>query len=110
MPQPATMAAARKRRARELDRRLRAQAVLRAASATALYAAARLGDGAGRAELFEIAGELEGAARALRQVAPLTRGARRQIAAELVAAGVSRREIARVLGVTESCLWGDLHR
>lgn len=98
-----------RRQARADERRARAAAVLRAASATASYAASRLDGRVGAADLYELAGELERAAGLLRRITPATRAARAAVAREMAQAGCTRRDIARSLGVSEASVWSYLH-
>lgn len=111
MPESAEQAAARKA-AREAARR-QAVTVLRVAEAAAGYAAGQIGNGLGPAQAWAAAiataGELEAAARKLRQltgrplspaeVRSLDTASRRELAAELVASGLTRRQVAGRLAV-----------
>jgi DNA-binding CsgD family transcriptional regulator len=101
--------AVQQRRIAEARRRREAAAMLRIVASTAEYAAGQLSNGLGPAEArraaAEVAGELESAAGTLRRLVRLTLAERRAAARMLASAGVSRREIARRLGVSERSAW-----
>lgn len=109
VPETPERAAQRKRRAREDTRRRQAVAELRVASAVAAYAAEQVSNGLSAAEArratVDAAAELAEIAVSLRRLARLRTAERRSQAALLAAAGVSRREVAVRVGVSESSVW-----
>ena len=108
-------AAERETQARTAARRRQAVTSLQIGEATCRYAAVQLGGGIGPAEAAATArftaGELEVIAGMLRELAqPDDPAGRRARAAELAASGVSRREIAGRLGVSEQAVRAYLRR
>jgi hypothetical protein len=111
---PETAERERKRRAYEAGRRREAVTMLRVAEAMCGYAASQLADGLGpeeaRAAAIEAAGELAALAAQLRRLTRLRPADRRVLAAQLTALGLSRREVAGRLGVTDRAVRGYLGR
>ena len=106
MPEPAAASAERERLARE-DGRRQAAALLRLSESVSRYAAGQVSDGLSPAEarraVIEAAGALAELARSLRRLAWLDDPAeRRAVARELAADGMSRRDVADRLGVSET--------
>lgn len=79
--------------------------MLQITESTVRYAIARLADGASPAESREtalfVSGELEVMASALRRLTRLRPAERRVLAAQLTSLGMSRREVADRLGVSD---------
>ena len=92
---------------REAARRREAAAALRIGADLCQYAATQLADGLApeqaRSAALEAAGELEDLAAALRRLTRLRAADRRTLAGHLAALGLSTREIARQLGVSDKC-------
>lgn len=112
MPEPAAASAERERLARE-DGRRQAAALLRLSESVSRYAAGQVSDGLSPAEarraVIEAAGALAELARSLRRLAWLDDPAeRRVVARELAAGGMSRRDVADRLGVSETAVRGYL--
>lgn len=109
-----TSPAERKAAAREAAHRREAVRALQLGGQVCAYAAGVLGNGAApeqaREAAVEAAGELALLAAELRRLTRLRGPARRSLARQLAARGVTRREIAIRCGVSESCVWGYLHR
>lgn len=114
MPEPPGAARERKALAREAARRRHAVTLLALGEQTCRYAASVLGNGASpamaRDAAVDAAGELAVLADELRRLTRLRGPARRKLARELAASGLSNREVALRVGVSESCLWGYLHQ
>jgi hypothetical protein len=112
VPEPAERD--RKRRAYEAVRRREAVTMLRVAEAMCGYAASQLADGLSpeeaRAAAIEAAGELAALAAGLRRLTRLRPADRRVLAAQLAALGLSRREVAGHLGVSDRAVRGYLAR
>jgi DNA-directed RNA polymerase specialized sigma24 family protein len=109
---PPVAPADRRRAAREAARRREAMAALRVAEATIVYAQRQIGNGLSPAQArqaaLEAAGELEVLAGELRRAIRLGPAERRVLARQLAALGMSRREVAARLGVSERAVWGYL--
>lgn len=113
MPSSARNPAERERLARE-DGRRQAAALLRLSESVSRYAAGQVADGLSPAEarraVIEAAGALAELARSLRRLAWLDDPAeRRVVARELAAGGMSRRDVADRLGVSETAVRGYLN-
>ena len=104
--------AARKRAAREAARRRDVVTLLNVSGATIWYAVRQLGDGLppeqARQVAIESAAELEAVAAALYRAVRLGPAERRSLARQLAAIGMSRREIADRLGVSDRAVWNYL--
>lgn len=107
---PAAASAERERLARE-DGRRQAAALLRLSESVSRYAAGQVSDGLSPAEARRAVIEAAGAlARSLRRLAWLDDPAeRRVVARELAAGGMSRRDVADRLGVSETAVRGYLN-
>jgi DNA-directed RNA polymerase specialized sigma24 family protein len=105
VPESAEKHASHNRRAREAARRRDLLTLLGISGATIGYAARQLGDGLppdqARQVAIESAGELEAVASALYRAVRLGPADRARSARLLVGAGMTRREAAIRLGVTE---------
>lgn len=105
MPETLAKAAARKARVREAERRRQAVTTLRITSAACLYGADQLANGLAPAEArracLELAGELSDVATALRKAAMLRPAQRRALAHLFASWGMSTRQIADRLGVSD---------
>jgi DNA-binding NarL/FixJ family response regulator len=86
--------------------------LLRIAECGVRYAISELSNGSGPAEAravaVEMAGELVMIAEALRRLTRLEPADRRVLAVQLVALGMSQREVADRLGVSTRTVWGYL--
>ena len=86
--------------------------LLRIAECGVRYAISELSNGSGPAEAravaVEMAGELCMIAEALRRLTRLGPADRRVLAVQLVALGMSQREVADRLGVSTRTVWGYL--
>ena len=104
--------AAEQARARLGARRREVLIVLRLAESTASYAVAQVADGLGPvaawAAATDAAWALVEAASALVRLTQLEPGERAALAAELVSAGVDRRDVADLLNVTPQTVRGYL--
>ena len=100
--------------ARERARRQEAATALRTTASMCEYAAVQLSNGISRREAREaaldMAGALSGTAEVLVRLTRLRYGERRALARFLVASGMTRKDAARCLGVTETTLRGYLRR
>ena len=80
----------------------------------ATYSAEQIGNGlsgeAARMAALDVAAELEITAASLRRLArlDLDRSARRSVAVQLAASGLSQRAIGEALGVSKKTVWTDL--
>lgn len=114
VPESAPESAARKALARAAVRRRDAVTMLRVAEAACGTAAGQLGDGLGpvqaRRVAVETAAELSTVAAALRRLAALRPAERRALAVRLSSLGMSRREVAAWVGVSERTVWDYLRR
>ena len=114
MPETVEQAAARKALARAGERRRKAITALRIGEAMCESAAAQLGNGLGPVEArraaVEAAAELASVAAALRRLALLRPAERRALAVQLSALGVSRRQVAGWVGVSERTVVDYLHQ
>jgi DNA-directed RNA polymerase specialized sigma24 family protein len=104
---------AARRAARQAARRREALVLLRIAECTCRYGASQLANGASPDEARDtalfVAGELAGMAEALRRAVRPSRAERQGQAVELVTLeGLSARQAAARLGVTERTIWRDL--
>lgn len=101
--------AERKALARSAARRRQAVATLRLAEAIASYAADQAGNGLApdqaRAAVLDAAGELAELAAVLRRLTRLGPAERRRRAVQLTGLGMSKREVAIRLGVSERSVW-----
>jgi hypothetical protein len=108
MPEPA-VPAERMRAVRSAARRREAVRALRLAAVTAEYAAGQLADGLGPAEAREAAleasAELVAVAEVLRRSVRLDRAERARLAAQWTGLGLSGRQVADRLGVSERTVW-----
>jgi len=109
---PAAAESAERQRAREAARRRRAVGELRIAEAVAGYTAGRVGNGLGpeeaRQAVAEAASALHLIAAGLARLARPDVAERRELAAELSAAGLRTREVAAVVGVSPRTVRGYL--
>jgi hypothetical protein len=104
-PEPDTTRTERRAWEREAGRRREAADALRIGAGMCEYAAGQLADGLApeqaRRAALEAAGELEDLAAALRRLTRLRAADRRTLAGHLAALGLSTREIARQIGVSD---------
>jgi DNA-binding NarL/FixJ family response regulator len=104
VPEPVSRAELRARD-REAVRRREAAAALRLAATMSTYAARQLADGLSpeqaRRAALEAAGELAGVAEQLRRLTRLRSAERRLLAVQLANFGLTTRQIAQQLGVSD---------
>ena len=105
VPESAERSAQRKRRARAAERRRQAITALQIGECACRYAAAQLGNGASpedaRLTALEMAGELVAVAEALRKAVRLDPAQRRALARLLAGQGMTQKQVAARLGVSE---------
>jgi DNA-binding CsgD family transcriptional regulator len=111
VPEPLALSAdaVRTRAVTQAQRRRAAVAALRLAEQMCGYAAGQLGNGLGpdeaRAAALDAAGELAAVAEVLRRAVRLSPAERRRRAVLLAGLGMSKREVAVRLGVSERAVW-----
>ena len=105
MTESAAQSAERKRLARLAADRRAAVTMLQIAASTCRYAASQLASGTGPAEARQaalfVAGDLAATAEALRRLARPGPGERRQLTVQLAAPGMTTKQIAAQLGVSD---------